>query len=311
MAKLALVFSGQGSQYIGMSVDYLDHFLDHEKIGEDVLGYSLRDILLDPEGRIHQTEFTQPLVFLTSALGYEAFKSLHIKPEAVLGFSLGEYSALYASGILNFRDALSLIQFRAKAMMQCANEEEGAMAAILGLKRDEVEGICHEASQTYPVWAANFNSPIQTVISGTKEGVGLAIELAKQKGAKRAIPLQVSGAFHSPLMAKAGVALEKFLTQVKFQPSTLPIYMNVTSYPLKDDQLDDLLVKQIQSPVEFEASILHMKEDGFTHFLEIGPGSVLTGLIKKIDNSLEVFHLDQLSELKDVKGWLNTHGFNQ
>lgn len=311
MAKLAIVFSGQGSQYIGMGIDYLDRFPNDEKIAEEVLGYSLRDVLQDPEGRIHQTEFTQPLVFLTSALGYKAFQSLNVKPEAVLGFSLGEYSALYAAGILGYKQALALIQFRAQAMMQCANENEGAMAAILGLKRDEVDAICQQASQSFPVWAANYNSPIQTVISGTKEGIALAIELAKQKGAKRAIPLQVSGAFHSPLMAKAGDDLKNYLKQLDFNQANLPIYMNVTSYPLEESQLNELLVKQIQSPVEFEASILHMKDDGFTHFLEIGPGSVLTGLIKKIDNSLEVFHLDHLSELEDVKGWLHTHGFNQ
>lgn len=311
MAKLALVFAGQGSQYLGMGTDYLEHFSDKELVANQQLGYNVRDILNDPEGKIHQTEYTQPLVFLSSALGYEAFKSLGVTPDGVLGFSLGEYTALYASGVFGFHDALSVIQFRAQAMMRCASETEGGMAAILGLNRNDVEQVCQETSLKAPVWAVNFNSPIQTVISGTKEGIQIAVELCKQKGAKRAIPLQVSGAFHSPLMAKAGQELENHLKNYDFQPAKLPIYMNVNAQPLKDTELISLMVKQIQSPVEFQNSILKMKEDGFTHFLEIGPGSVLTGLIKKIDNSLEVFHLDRLNELEDVKGWLNTHGFNQ
>lgn len=311
MAKLAIVFSGQGSQYIGMGTDYFSTFPHLQRMADEILGYHSMDVLTHPEGLIHQTEYTQPMVLLASIMGYEAFRTLNIQPSAVLGFSLGEYTALYASGVFSLKDVLSLVQFRAEAMMRATQHHEGGMAAILGLSRDEVMDVCQKASEEAPVWAVNFNSPLQTVISGTKDGVLKAMELAKQQGAKRAIPLQVSGAFHSPLMASAGDELNRYLNNVIHQPAQIPIYMNVTSYPLKDDDLIGLLIQQLQSPVEFEQSILHMKEDGMTHFLEIGPGSVLTGLIKKIDNSLEVFHLDRLSELIDVKGWLDTHGFNQ
>ena len=314
MGNLGLVFVRQGSQYLGMGLEYIEQFplfKGKEILASHALGYDVRSVLEGKSGDIHETQYTQPLMLLTSILAYEAFKTIGAEPSAVLGFSLGEYTALYAAEILSFESMMHLIQERARLMHQCSKDHPGKMAAIIGLDKTSVQQVCEEASHLGVVVPANYNSPIQLVISGESNAVQKAVELAKARGAKRAIELNVSGAFHSPLMASAGCGLKMYLSKLHFHEPKLPIYMNTTAKPLIFSNLEQEMVKQIQSPVYFEQSIIEMANDGFTHFIEIGPGTVLSTLIKKIDMSLEVNHLDHASELETLKGWMKEHGFIQ
>jgi [acyl-carrier-protein] S-malonyltransferase len=314
MGKLGLVFAGQGSQYVGMGLDYIDQFpmfKGKEILASHALGYDVRSVIEGKTGDLNQTFYTQPLILLSTLLAYEALKTLGLKPDGVLGFSLGEYSAFYAAEIFPFDAIMKLISERARLMEQCAREHPGKMAAILGLDQPTVQSVCEQASSDGLVLPVNYNSPVQIVISGEALAVQKAIEIAKSKGAKRAIELNVSGAFHSPLMNSAGQGLERYLNTIQFHEPKLPIYLNTTAKPLVFEKLKQEMVKQIQSPVLFEQSIVQMVQDGYTHFIEIGPGTVLSGLIKKINISLEVTHLDKASELEALKGWIIEHGFNQ
>lgn len=313
MGKLALVFAGQGSQYAGMGIDYLsDPKIKELAIqAQEILGYDVEKMLNSDDGTINQTIYTQPLVFLASAFAYEAFKSLNITFDGTTGFSLGEYTALYASGIFDFKTILDIIKMRAQWMNECATKHEGMMAAIIGLDRESVDKACMEASDMGIVVSANYNSPVQVVISGEKNAVAKAMDIAKSMGAKRAIPLNVNGAFHSPLMKSAGDKLQLYLKCVEADYPQKDIYMNATGKKLDFKDLKHLMEMQIQSSVYFEQTINEMVKDGYTHFVEIGPGTVLSGLIKKIDINLNVTHLDHYYELEALKGWLETHGFDK
>lgn len=314
MGKLGLIFAGQGSQYAGMGLDWIEAFPAFETYLDQatkMLGYPVRAVLQGTEGNLNETRYTQPMMLFSTLMAYEGFKTLAIEASGMLGFSLGEYSALCASGVLSFVTMMKLIQVRASLMDECASKHPGKMAAILGLDKLTVASVCEEASSSGMVLPVNYNSPVQIVISGEVDAVLKAIQIAKEKGAKRAIELNVSGAFHSPLMQLAGVGLRDYLEPLKvFEPS-VPIYMNTTAKPLHFPDLKKEMVRQIQSPVLFEQSILQMAKDGFTHFIEIGPGTVLSGLIKKNDLNLEVTHLDKAYELEALKGWLKEHGFIQ
>jgi [acyl-carrier-protein] S-malonyltransferase len=314
MNKLALVFVGQGSQYHQMSLDFLE--LDHQHqenydIASKILNYNVIDVLKNSDDKINDTLYTQPLIMLASITNYHEFLKLGVKVDAVLGFSLGEYTALYASNIFSFEDSIKLISKRAQFMKDAASLNKGKMAAILGLSKLEVEDICKKASVNGIVVPANYNSSNQIVISGNDKAVEYAILLAKEKGAKRAIELNVSGAFHSPLMSEAGKNLRNYLNTIKYNNPVIPIYMNSTANRLDHKNLYNEMEAQIQSPVLFEQSIKKMIEDGITHFIEVGPGTVLSGLIKKIDINSQVNHLDKLSDLDQLKGWLVEHGFKK
>jgi [acyl-carrier-protein] S-malonyltransferase len=315
MNKLAFVFAGQGSQYPGMGLDYIQanqEFKKKVKLASTILGYDVEQVLSSPNGEINDTKYTQPLILLSSIFAYESLIiETGIKPEAHLGFSLGEYTALYASGLFTLEDILKIIKKRSEFMKEEADLRPGKMAAILGLPSAQVDDICKEASDQGIVVSANYNSPVQVVISGEEEAVHRALELAKIQGAKRVMPLNVSGAFHSPLMNEAGTKLRSYLNS--FSPLELhtPIYMNTTAKPLVKEHLFTEMEKQIQTSVYFEQSIHQMVLDGFTHFIEIGPGTVLSGLIKKINPNLEVSHIDKLADLESLKGWLKTYEFIQ
>lgn len=312
MNKLGLVFSGQGSQYTGMGLDFIEFnplLKEKELQATHILGYDVKEVLSSSDGKLNETKYTQPMILLSTIFAYESFKSFSVEVEAVAGFSLGEYSAFYASEIFNFEQIIRLIDQRSTFMQQCAIQNPGKMAAILGLSPLEVETICQDASSEGIVLCANYNSPVQTVISGEERAVLKAIELSKMRGAKRAIELNVSGAFHSPLMKDAGDQLYNYVKLIPYQEPVFPVYLNTTAEPLDSKDLYKVMKNQIQTPVYFEQTIKNMANRGITHFIEIGPGTVLSGLIKKIDINLEVTNLNKAADLELLKGWLTTHGF--
>lgn len=314
MSKLALVFAGQGSQYPDMGLDFVEAYpslIEKEKIASKILGFDVKEILLSRNGKINETEYTQGLVLLASIYAYEVFLTLDAEVSAVSGFSLGEYSALYAAKIFDFEQIMKIIAKRSALMQTCTLKYPGKMAAILGLSSLEVDAICEASKEKGIIVSANYNSPVQVVISGEEQAVNYACELAKERGAKRAVMLNVSGAFHSPLMKEAGDGLAQFIKEIPYRTPECPIYMNTTARPLIEDNLYQEMEKQIQLPVYFEQTIEQMVKDGITHIIEVGPGTVLSGLIKKINIEIEVAHLGKLSDLDILKGWLDDHGFSK
>ena len=279
----AYVFPGQGAQFPGMGKDlYESNAVARELMDKanEVLGFRLTDIMFSGTAEeLQQTKVTQPAVFVYSvaqALSQgEAFQ-----PDMVAGHSLGEFSALVASGCLRFEDGLRLVYARAMAMQACCDAVPGTMAAIIKLDDSTIERICEETEGL--VVAANYNCPGQVVISGEKEAVMAACEKMKEAGAKRALPLQVGGAFHSPLMEPARKQLAEAIDATAFHTPICPIYQNVDARPHTDtDEIKQNLLLQLTSPVRWTDSVLQMKADGMTEFEECGPGQVLTGLINK------------------------------
>ena len=279
----AYVFPGQGAQFPGMGKDlYESNAVARELMDKanEVLGFRLTDIMFSGTAEeLQQTKVTQPAVFVYSvaqALSQgEAFQ-----PDMVAGHSLGEFSALVASGCLRFEDGLRLVYARAMAMQACCDAVPGTMAAIIKLDDSTIERICEETEGL--VVAANYNCPGQVVISGEKEAVMAACEKMKEAGAKRALPLQVGGAFHSPLMEPARKKLAEAIEATTFHTPICPIYQNVDARPHTDtDEIKQNLLLQLTSPVRWTDSVMQMKADGMTEFEECGPGQVLTGLINK------------------------------
>jgi [acyl-carrier-protein] S-malonyltransferase len=312
--KLGLVFSGQGSQYQGMAIDLIEsnpEFYGLINQANEILGYDILKILRGENQELSQTLYVQPAILMHSILAFSAFKKLNVRPSGVLGFSLGEYSALYASDVFCLIDIIGLIKKRAELMQEATIKYPGKMAAILNADLNIIKEAIHLASKNGVVDIANYNSPVQHVISGESACVDFVIQYLKEQGVKRVIELSVSGAFHSKLMRESGDLLYQYLKKLEVKPPTYPIYLNSTAKPLVFEELFNEMKKQIQSSVYFEQSIINMKNDGFTHFIEIGPGKVLTGLIKKIDPLLEVFNLEKQSDLNILEGWLISHGFKQ
>jgi len=281
----AFVFPGQGSQYEGMCKDLYEAYPEAREICEkanEVLGFRLTDVMFNGTAeQLKQTHITQPAVFLHSVV---ANRVMTIdQPQMVAGHSLGEYSALVACGALRFEDALRLVHKRALAMQKACEMQESTMAAVLGMQDDRVDQICQQVTGDVVV-AANFNCPGQVVISGTVAGIDKACELLKENGAKRAIRLQVGGAFHSPLMQPAAEELKQAIMDTEFHEPICPIYQNTNAYPQTDPEaIRQNLMLQLTSPVRWTQTIKNMIVDGATEFYEFGPGDVLKGLIKKIN----------------------------
>lgn len=284
--KKAYVFPGQGSQFPGMAKDLYENNPKAKEMLEranEVLGFRITDIMFEgtPED-LKATQVTQPAVFLHSvvlAACYENFT-----PDMVAGHSLGEFSALAAAGAIEFEDALKLVAVRASAMQKCCEAVPGTMAAIIGLPNETVEQICADVDGL--VVAANYNSDGQVVISGAKEAVEAACAKAKEAGAKRALPLAVSGAFHSPLMEPARVELAEAIEKTAFNTPKCPVYQNVSAQAETDPKvIKENLLKQLTSPVRWTQSVKAMVADGAGYFMEIGPGTVLQGLVKRTAGS--------------------------
>jgi len=286
----AFVFPGQGAQYTGMGKDLYESYPVAKEMFEkanDLLGFRITDIMFDGEADdLKQTRVTQPAVFLHSVIMQQVMTIYH--PDMVAGHSLGEYSALVACGALKFEDAVILVSKRAAAMQKACEMQESTMAAVLGMDDAKVDEICQMVSGDVVV-AANFNCPGQVVISGTVTGVDKACDLLRENGAKRAIRLQVGGAFHSPLMQPAAEELKEAILATEFHEPMCPIYQNVNAYPQKDpEEIRQNLLMQLTAPVRWTQTIKNMIYDGATEFYEFGPGDVLKGLIKKIDANVSI-----------------------
>ena len=290
MAK-AYVFPGQGAQFVGMGKDLYESnkraqlFFDK---ANEVLGYCITDIMFNgTDEELKQTKVTQPAVFLHSVI--TALCMDDFQPDMVAGHSLGEFSALVAAGALTFEDGLKLVYARAMAMQKACEAAPSTMAAIIALPDETIEQVCAEISKEGNVVVpANYNSPGQVVISGNVEAIKEACAKLKEAGAKRALPLAVGGAFHSPLMEMARVELAKAIEAAPVSKPICPVYQNVDAKPHTDPvEIKDNLLKQLTSPVRWTQSVINMIDDGMTEFVECGPGKVLTGLIGRIQKSME------------------------
>ncbi len=291
MTQFAFVFPGQGSQAIGMLNGFADNPVVAATLQEasDALQFDLAKLIAEgPKEQLDLTTNTQPVMLTAAVACYRAW--LHAGgalPKLVAGHSLGEYSALVAAGVIDFKDAVPLVRFRAEAMQSAVPVGQGGMAAILGLSDDEVRAVCAEAVAEGVVEAVNYNAPAQVVIAGTKAAVEKACELAKAKGAKRALPLPVSAPFHSSLLKPASDKLQAYLQNLIFNVPKLELINNV-DVAIETDvvRIKDALVRQAASPVRWVETVLQMQTKGITHVIEVGPGKVLTGLTKRIHADL-------------------------
>ncbi|MDI6802343.1 MAG: ACP S-malonyltransferase [Bacteroidota bacterium] len=291
MPKTAIIFPGQGSQYVGMGKDLYENSSVAREVfqqADDILGFSLSKICFEgPEEELKQTKNTQPAIFLHSCVLLKMTQDL--KADYTAGHSLGEYTANVFAGSINFETALKLVRLRGELMQKAGEEHIGTLAAVVGLEPNIVEDVCAKASSQGIVQCANYNSPGQIVISGSIAGIQAAMLLAKEAGAKMVKELPVSGAFHSPLMLSAKTGLSLALDNTAFTDAKIPVYSNVTGNPIQSsEEIRTALKEQLTAAVRWESSIRNMIADGADNFIEIGPGKILQGLVKRINPNVTI-----------------------
>lgn len=303
--KIAFLFSGQGAQYPGMGKDLYENYTESRHIFDkatEILDWDVEEVCFqDSKGIINQTRYTQSALFTTTIAAYEVLKAQGVEAEAVLGFSLGEYSALVASGILKFEDALRLVEKRAHYMDECASLTSGGMAAVIGLDHEHIKSVCDELlREGMIVTLANDNCPGQVVISGEQAAIEKATPMLKEKGAKRVMPLKVSGAFHSPLMEEAAQKLRQELDGFEFNQVVTPIVSNVTATYMNSNEAKENVPLQIIQGVKFRESIINLIEEGFDTFIEIGVKKTLCGFVNKISSDAKTLHVEDTNSLQKV-----------
>lgn len=306
LPAVAFLFPGQGSQSVGMGKEIAamypvaQHTFDE---ADEALGYRLSQLCFDgPEDKLRMTEITQPAILTVSVAAYRVLESIGLMPSYVAGHSLGEYSAHVAAGTLNFADAVRTVRNRGKYMQEAVPVGEGAMAAILALPVEQVQAACDEAAQGEVCQPANINSPDQVVISGSKGAVERAAELCKQRGAKRAVMLPVSAPFHCALMQPAQDRLASDLKLLEFRRPAVPVMCNVDAVAVSDaEQARDALIRQVTGAVRWDESVRRLIAAGVEDFVEVGPGKVLTGLMRQIDRSKHATNVEDESSLQKTK----------
>lgn len=301
MSKIAFIFPGQGAQYVGMGQDFYEQVPVCREVidlASEASGLDLTEICFTENDKIHVTEYTQIAMLSVSVAILEALKEKGVKSDVNAGLSLGEYGALVASGVMKMEDAFALVRKRG-IYMQEAVPEGGAMSAVLGADASLIEEICAQTEGIVSI--ANYNCPGQIVITGEADAVARAGEALKEAGARRVMPLKVSGPFHSAMLKGAGEKLAEELKHVEVQEFTVPYVTNVTAeYVTEPSQVKDLLARQVSSSVRWQQSVERMIADGVDTFIEIGPGKTLTGFMKKIDKSVKAFNIQKLEDLDRV-----------
>lgn len=305
MNKIGFVFAGQGAQYVGMGKEFYDNIEECREIfkeADEALGFSISQLCFEgSKEELDKTENTQPAIVTTSIAILKALELNGIKAEAVAGLSLGEYSALVYSGVFSFKDAVKLVKKRGRFMQEAVPEGVGTMAAVMGLDRDKVNEACEYVKETGIVEVANYNCPSQIVIAGEIEAVKVACSKAKELSAKRTMLLSVSAPFHTSMLKEAGEKLYKELESIELNDMKVPVLTNVTgNYIENKEAIKELLRKQVMSSVLWEDIIENMIKAGINTFVEIGPGKALSGFIKKIDKSVKVFNVEDMSSLNTV-----------
>jgi [acyl-carrier-protein] S-malonyltransferase len=312
MGKIAFIFAGQGAQYVGMGKELAENIEVSRKVFEEAdksLGFSISSLCFEgAKEELDKTENTQPAILTTSVAALKALEGKGIKPDVVAGLSLGEYSALVCSGAINFSDAVKLVKKRGRFMQEAVPAGVGTMAAVLGLGAEDVKEVCAEASDFGIVEPANFNCPGQIVIGGEIEAVKVASEKAKERGAK-VMPLSVSAPFHTSMLKLAARKLEEELSSIEINEISVPVITNVTGdYIRNAPDIKELLKKQVMSSVLWENSVRRMIEDGVDTFVELGPGKVLSGFVKKIDRKITVVNIEDIKSLEKALEILNSQG---
>ncbi|MFD2044068.1 ACP S-malonyltransferase [Ornithinibacillus salinisoli] len=307
MKRVAFMFPGQGSQAVGMGKEIYDQFSAVQTLYEQangVLGTDLKSLMFEgPKEVLTETENAQPALLLSSIAIQSLLNEEGIKPVMTIGHSLGEYSALVAAGAISMEEALPLVQTRGRLMEDAFPKGQGTMAAVLGLTEEEIMNSLENITDEI-VDIANLNCPGQIVISGSKAGIEQATTLLKENGAKRVLPLNVSGPFHSRLMEPANEKFATYLNEVTIHDASVPVIANVTAESVTErNEIKDLLLKQLYSPVRFEQSIRNMMDENIDAFVEVGNGKVLSGLVKKINRKAQIFAVQDTASLKEFVAW--------
>ena len=310
MSHIAFIFPGQASQYPGMGKELFEKYEPAREVFEEadrVLGFSLSQLCFEgPEDELKLTQNTQPAILAVSVAAYGVLAANGIQPDYVAGHSLGEYSALVATGALGLPEALTLVRNRGRYMQEAVPIGQGAMAAILGLDEEVLIGICAEAAQGEIVSPANFNSPQQTVIAGSAGAVQRAMKLAKDRGAKRAAPLPVSAPFHCALMRPAEIQLQQDIARLCFSEPAFPLVNNVDAVEVATSaRIGDSLVRQVCSPVRWTESMQFLIRRGVEFFVEVGPGRILSGLLRQIDRNLKLANVENEKSLNETLTFLS------